>query len=137
MNSLTQRPAHLWMIILTLVISLTMIVLPHPLLFVILALIPIGLFVVVRLSVVMVLLFIIFSFFRIHEAFPFLMPFKLPLLLALASLFVFAMRMFIFRDMKVDWPKELTVFTIFLFVIFLGIVFAQNRPEAIKYMKET
>jgi len=137
MNSLTQRPAHLWMIILTLVISLTMMVLPHPLLFVILALIPIGLFVVVRLSVVMVLLFIIFSFFRIHEAFPLLMPFKLPLLLALASLFVFAMRMFIFRDMKVDWPKELTVFTIFLFVIFLGIVFAQNRPEAIKYMKET
>ena len=137
MNSLTQRPAHLWMIILTLVISLTMMVLPHPLLFVILALIPIGLFVVVRLSVVMVLLFIIFLFFRIHEAFPLLMPFKLPLLLALASLFVFAMRMFIFRDMKVDWPKELTVFTIFLFVIFLGIVFAQNRPEAIKYMKET
>ena len=136
MNYFAERPAHSWMIILTLLISLTMLVLPHPLLFVILALVPIGLFIVVRLSVVMVLLFIIFSFFRLHEAIPVLMPLKLPLLLALASLFVFAMRLFIFRDMKVDWPKEFTLFTLFLVVILLGILFAQNKPEAVKYLKD-
>ena len=137
MNFFTQRPAHMWMIFFTLLISMSMLVLPHPLLFVILALVPIGLFIVVRLSVVMVLLFIIFSLFRLHEVFPFLMPYKLPLLLALASLFVFAMRIAILRDLKVDWPKELVVLSAYLFIVFLGILFANNKPEAINYIKET
>ena len=135
-SSLMSRSIHGWMIGIAILVSLTMLVLPHPLLFVMVALVPIGLFVIARLSVVMVLLFIIFSFFRLHEAFPFLMPLKLPLLLALASLFVFGLRVFIYRDLKLDWPREFTLLTIFLMVIVIGIVFAANRPEGVKYFKE-
>ena len=46
------------------------------------------------------LLFVVFSFFRIHEAFPILYPMRIPLLLAVLTLAVLAWHVFITRKIK-------------------------------------
>lgn len=53
-----------------------------------LLLLPFAAFTAVKVSVAFIILFILFSYFRLHEAFPILMPFKIPKLLALASCLV-------------------------------------------------
>ena len=65
---------------------------PHPIILIMIGLIPFALWGMVNFSFYIVLSFVIFSFFRIHEVFPFLEPLKLPLLLALAALFVVFLR---------------------------------------------
>ncbi|ARU55221.1 O-antigen polymerase [Oleiphilus messinensis] len=75
--------------------------------------------------------FIIFSFFRIHEAIPVLMPFKIPQLLALASFAVLGWHIFIANTISLYWSKLLTLFSLFFLLICLGAVFATDRGAAI------
>ena len=83
----------------------------------VLALLPLGMFFVVHRLFLIVLLFIIFSFFRIHEVLPFLMKFQIPLLLAAASLYGLGWNIFVGR-INTYLNKELVVFFL-SFVLFL------------------
>lgn len=108
-------------------------VLPHPVIPIALGLIPIGILVVLHLPQVMVLGFVIFSFFRIHEAFPFLFALKIPLLLSLASIFALGWHIFVSRKIQVFWRPELTYWFVFIGLVTIGVPLASNAPIAIAY----
>ncbi len=59
---------------------------PHPIVGLVVVMIPIAAIVALPRPFLMALFFIAFSFFRLHEVFPQLMPFRLPLLFALGTI---------------------------------------------------
>jgi probable O-glycosylation ligase (exosortase A-associated) len=113
------------------VLSAIWFVVPHPVVIAVLAIIPIALVLVLKLPFMVCLGFILFSFFRLHEAFPMLMPFKIPLLMALASLTALGWHLVITRSIKPFLTPELTWFLIFFIIVTIGIAFASNRGVAI------
>lgn len=116
---------------LTCLLSMVWFVIPHPVVIAVLAILPIAVVLVLKLPFIVCLGFILFSFFRLHEAFPLLMPFKIPLLLALASLTALAWHLVITRSIKPFLTPELTLFLIFFIIVTLGLAFASNRGLAI------
>ncbi len=108
----------------------------HILIPVVLALLPIAVLITINNAFLVVLGFIIFSFFRIHEIFPFLMPFRLPVLLALVSFAVLAWNIFSGK-IKIFWTKELSIFATFFTVVVLGAVLAANRAVAFESLTGT
>lgn len=84
---------------------------------------------------VIVLLFVIFSFFRIHEVFPQLYSLKIPLFLSIGSLTALIWQVGVTRQIKLFWCKEFTLLTSFLLLVIIGVVFASNHPLAIEYFK--
>lgn len=106
-------------------------VIPHPLVIMIVGLAPLAVVGVLTMPFLMCLGFIIFSFFRIHEAFPFLMPFKIPLLLALASLTALGWHLVITRKIQPFMTSELKWFLVFFGLVTVGLMFASNRGMAI------
>ena len=106
-------------------------IMPHPIVILVLTLVPVALVLVLKLPFVVCLGFILFSFFRLHEAFPVLMPFKIPLLMALSSLLALGWHLVITRSIKPFLTPELTLFLIFFILVTLGIAFASNRGLAI------
>ena len=81
--------------------------------------------------------FVIFSFFRIHEAFPVLGPLHIPQLLAMPTLLVLAWHVAVKRSIEVFWTRQLTVFSIFFVLVTVGVPFAANKPTAIAYYVAT
>lgn len=94
-----------------------------------LAILPLAAIITINNAFLVVLGFIIFSFFRIHEVFPVLMPLRLPVLLALVSFAVLAWNIFSGR-IKIYWTRELSVFAAFFTVVVIGAVLATNRVVA-------
>jgi len=113
------------------VLSAVWFVIPHPIVIAVLAILPIALVLVLKLPFMVCLGFILFSFFRLHEAFPVLMPFKIPLLMALASLAALGWHLVITRSIKPFLTPELSWFLVFFIIVTLGIAFASNRGLAI------
>ena len=118
-------------IALSCILSAVWFAVPHPIVIAVLAIIPIALVLVLKLPFIVCLGFILFSFFRLHEAFPLLMPFKIPLLMALASLAALAWHLVITRSIKPFLTPELSWFLVFFILVSLGIAFASNRGLAI------
>jgi len=110
---------------------------PHPAVIVVLGLLPLMGLYVLESSFIMVLLFVIFSFFRLHEAFPQLYTLKIPLLLAIASLGVLSWHLLLSRRIKPYWSPELSLFSIFFLLVTLGVVMASNRSLALEYYTGT
>ena len=81
--------------------------------------------------------FVIFSFFRIHEAFPALNPLRIPQLLAIPTLIVLGWHVLLKKSIKPYWGVELTVFSIFFALVTIGLPFAANKPTAIAYWTAT
>jgi O-antigen ligase len=109
---------------------------PHPAVLVALALLPIlGVF-AFRNPFLLCLLFILFTFFRLHEAFPALNPLRLPSILAIGSLTVLAAWVATKR-MTLPWGPELKIFTILFVLMTLGVPLASGRDIAIAYWKDT
>jgi len=108
----------------------------QPIFAIILCALPIGAIIVLKNPFLIVLGFIIFSFFRMHEVFPFLMPFKLPLLLAFGSLVSIAWGIFISKKIKMFLSTELITFMMFFIVVCIGILFATNREVSIQTMTD-
>ena len=81
--------------------------------------------------------FVIFSFFRIHEAFPVLNPLRIPQLLAMPTLLVLAWHVGLHKTIKPYWRPELTAFAIFFALVTIGLPFAINKPTAIAYWTAT
>jgi putative inorganic carbon (HCO3(-)) transporter len=76
---------------------------------------------------VVCLAFVAFSFFRLHEAYPFLYPLQLPLLLGAATVASLCVHIFIVRSIRPFWPAELKWFGLFFALATLGIALAYNR----------
>lgn len=113
------------------VLSAIWFVVPHPVVIAVLAILPIALVLVLKLPFMVCLGFILFSFFRLHEAFPVLIPFKIPLFMALGSLAALAWHLIITRSIKPFLTPELSWFLVFFICVTLGLAFASNRGVAI------
>jgi len=106
--------------------TLALYLFPNPIILIVIGLIPFALWGVVNFSFYIVLAFVIFSFFRIHEVFPFLEPLKLPLLLALAALFVIFLRATISQNLHPYWCPQFTFLMVFFLLVTVGVPFASN-----------
>jgi O-antigen ligase len=104
---------------------------PHPIVGLALCLVPLAVLGILNAPFLVVLMFIIFSFFRIHEAFPQLYSLRIPLMLAAATLAVLAWHMAITRRITPYWRPELTLFAVFFGLVTLGVLLAVNRSVAI------
>ncbi|PCJ32787.1 MAG: oligosaccharide repeat unit polymerase [Moraxellaceae bacterium] len=109
--------------------------LSHPIIAIAAGILPIAIIVILWKPFLMVLLFVAFSFFRIHEVFPLIYDFKIPLLLSLASLSALFWHIAVTRKITVYWCKELTALSIFFGLVLIGVFMASNRPVAIEYFK--
>jgi O-antigen ligase len=109
--------------------------LPHPAVAVVIGLVPLLALLVLRLPFVMVLSFVAFSFFRLHEVVPALYSLKIPLLLSLASIVALAWHVGFTRRIQTWWRTELTVISVFFVLVLVGVFAASNRPVAIEYFK--
>lgn len=108
-----------------------------PILAFVLLLLPFAAVLAVRISTVFVILFILFSYFRLHEAFPVLMPFKIPKLLALASLVGIVWHLFISQQLKPYWHKGHLYFLILFIWLTVCVFMASNRGLAMTYWNGT
>jgi O-antigen ligase len=84
-----------------------------------------------------VLGFVIFSFFRIHEAFPQLYSLRIPQLLALSTLAVLGWHISISRTIRPYWSRELSVFSAFFVLVLIGVPLASNVGVASAYFSGT
>ncbi len=98
-----------------------------------LLILPFAGFMAVRISTVFIILFILFSYFRLHEAFVFLMPLKIPKMLALASLLAIAWHLFISKKLKPHWSSTHTIFVVWFVWLTVCVFSASNRGVAIEY----
>jgi probable O-glycosylation ligase (exosortase A-associated) len=103
---------------------------PHPAVGLALCLLPLAALGVLHMPFLVVLMFIIFSFFRIHEAFPQLYSLHIPLMLALASLAVLGWHIALTRKIQPYWRPELSLFAVFFILVTFGVLLAVNRPVA-------
>ncbi|BBN81665.1 membrane protein [Pseudoalteromonas sp. A25] len=94
---------------------------------------PFAAFSAVRASIAFIILFILFSYFRLHEAFPVLMPFKIPKLLALASLLGIFWHLLISKQLKPHWHTCHVLFVILFLWLTVCVFMASNRSIAIEY----
>lgn len=85
---------------------------------------------------VLCLLFICFSFFRIHEAFMVLNPLHIPQMLAIGTLTVLGTQV-LFRRMQIAWTPELKLFAVFFAMVTFGCVVASGRDVAFAYWTDT
>ena len=108
---------------------------PRPEIVIALGLLPLGALFVINQTFWIVSLFVLFSFFRIHEALPVLYNLRLPLLLSLGALSGLCFHIVISRQIKPFWHPCLSWLTVFWILIFIGILFASNRGVAIEYFK--
>ena len=79
------------------------------------------------------LAFVIFSFFRIHEAFPMLGPLHIPQMLAVPTLAVLCWHVLVKRSIELYWSRLLTLFAIFFTLVTVGLPFAISRPDAVGF----
>ena len=124
-----------FLLILCLLIALIWKLAPHPLVIIVIALLPIALMTALSLPFMMVFFFVIFSFFRIHEVVPQLYPLKLPLLLSMASIIALVWHIGISQKIKLWWRPELTMMLLFYLLVTIGVVMASNKGVAFAYYK--
>jgi len=117
---------HLVLFAILLLTATALFLFPHPIILLLVGLAPFALWGVVNFSFYVVLGFVIFSFFRIHEVFPVLEPLKLPLLLALGALFVVFLRLTIVRNLKPFWCTQFTLLMSFFLLVTIALPFSAN-----------
>ncbi|MFM5335859.1 O-antigen ligase family protein [Aeromonas enteropelogenes] len=126
------RLSHaLWGLAATLVVAALWWRLPHPLLLPVLGLAIPAIWFALRWPFLMVLGFVTFSFFRLHEVFPQLYPLKIPLLFSLAAIGALIWHTLLTGRIKPYWSQPLSWLTAFFVMVSIGVLFASNRGEAI------
>jgi len=106
--------------------AVVMYIFTHPIVPIVFGVLPIVIWCLVRYSFYVVIGFVVFSFFRIHEVFPMVEPLKIPLMLALGSLFVIFIRLTITRNLFPYWSVQFTYLILFFLLISIGIPFSTN-----------
>jgi len=94
-------------------------------------LIPIFIYIIILRSYWICILFIAFSFFRLHEVFPMLYPLKIPQLLALSMFFLLSIDL-IFKRISPYWTKEMAYFCVFFLLVTIGMVLSSNFDASFK-----
>ncbi|MBA5763545.1 O-antigen ligase family protein [Vibrio sp. 404] len=110
---------------------------PNPRFIFMLSIVPLGALFVINQTFWMVSLFVMFSFFRIHEALPVLYNLRIPLLLSLGSLSALCWHLLISKQLKPYWHPALSWMSLFWLIVILGVLFASNRGIALEYVKST
>jgi probable O-glycosylation ligase (exosortase A-associated) len=118
-------------------ILLGWVVIPHPLVGVAIGLFPLLVLFVLKYPYFIVLLFVLFSFFRLHEVFPQLYNLRIPLLLSLASLGSLVWHVGLSRKVVPYWSPQFTWVGLFFILVIIGIVLATNRSLALGYFTGT
>ncbi|TCS42374.1 O-antigen ligase family protein [Reinekea marinisedimentorum] len=90
---------------------------------------------VLRFPVWVCLGFIVFSFFRIHEAIPALLPLKIPQLLALAAFGVLGWHLFLTEKIKAYWHPLMGLLLMFFILIVFGAFMATDRGSAMAILQ--
>ena len=111
--------------------------LPHPIVIIAACLAPLAIYGVLKLPFIIILSFVIFSFCRIHEAFPFLNPLRIPQLLALSALFALGWHIVVTGKIKPFWDDTFNWVGLFFFLVFTGLFFATSRDIAITAFKDS
>ncbi|MHA2726919.1 O-antigen ligase family protein [Vibrio campbellii] len=138
MNTKDVRPTQIAAATtITVVIAAAWVVMPHPIFIVAICFAPLAILFVLNQTFWLVTLFVIFSFFRIHEAFPVIYNFKIPLLLSLGALGALSFHLLISRQLTVFWHPSLKWLFIFWALVIISIVFASARDIAITVFKNT
>ena len=106
--------------------------LPAPLIALALALVPVAVWVLLRAPLVLVVAFVCFSLFRIHEVIQPLEPLRLPLLLSLGALAGFGLMLVLGRA-QTRFTPELGLLLAFAALVTLQIPFAVNGGRAMSY----
>ena len=83
------------------------------------------------------LIFVVFSQFRLHEAFPFLFEERLPQFLAVVALGALVWHLLFVRSIKPFWSRELSLLMIFFVIATFGVAFAVDRATAAAYWEGT
>jgi probable O-glycosylation ligase (exosortase A-associated) len=104
--------------------------LPHPSIAAV-AILPIGMVISIQMPFLLCLMFIAFSFFRLHEVFPVLYPLHIPQLLAVATLGSLLLN-FILKRINIFWTRELSIFCFFFVLVTIGALLATNVAAAMK-----
>lgn len=108
---------------------------PHPAVAIVLCFAPLGVLFVLNQTFWLVSLFVLFSFFRIHEAIPALYSLKIPLLLSLGALAGLLWHSLISRKMDTYWHPCFTWLAIFWLLVVIGSILSSNPGLAITYFK--
>lgn len=136
-NTVPPNTSAIIMVVLCcLAASATLYLTAQPLYFIALLCAPLMMVLGLQLPFLLAVGFVIFSFFRIHEAFPFLMPLHIPFLLSAGAIASFGwclMR----QKITLFWTPELTCFLLFFLHCTVGIILAENRPMALAYFTST
>ncbi|ARV72555.1 O-antigen ligase family protein [Vibrio campbellii] len=131
MNTKDVRPSQITAATtITAVIAAAWLVVPHPIFIVAICFAPLVILLVLNQTFWLVTLFVIFSFFRIHEAFPAIYNFKIPLLLSIGALGALSFHLLFSRQLTVFWHPSLTWLFIFWALVIIGIVFSPGRGIA-------
>jgi len=126
---------YVFVLILCFSISIAWVNVQNPFLILAISISPIAIIFVLWKPFLMVLLFVVFSFFRLHEVFPQIYNFKIPLLLSLASLFSLFWHVAISKKIEIYCTKDLISISIFFLLVVIGVIAASNRPVALEYFK--
>src|SRR5210317_1810396 len=97
---------------------------PHPAVGAAIGLLPLLVLFVLKYPYFIVLLFVLFSSFRLHEAFPQLYTLRIPLLLSLASLGALIWHLGFTRRVVAYWSPEFSRAALFFALVVMGIVLA-------------
>ena len=130
-----RTPLIIGLSTMSLIIGAAWYLVPHPAVVIVLAFIPLGALFVINKAFWFVLLFVVFSFFRIHEALPQLYPLKIPLLLSLGALSALLWHSLISRELKIFWHHSLSWLAIVWLLTIVGLVFASSRSIAFAEFK--
>lgn len=108
----------------------------HPLAMLAAGMVPLAMIIALRMPFLLCLMFVLLTFFRLHEAFPVLNPLRLPQLVALGTLAVLAAHL-VAKRVVIAWNKSLRLFAIFFALITVGALAATGRDIAIAYWTDT
>ncbi len=110
---------------------------PNPVVGMVLAFVPLGILFVLSQTFWLVTLFVVFSFFRIHEVFPAIYNFKIPLLLSMGALSALLWHSLISRNLKLYWHPSFLWLVIFWLLVFFGLFAASNVGIAVSQFTAT
>jgi len=105
-------------------------ILQFPLVALVIPLFPLCLYIAIKYPIILCTGFVVFSYMRLHEVFLFLYPMHLPKLFGLGVLITLFLHL-LTGKIRLFWNKELTLTTLFVLFVVLGVPAAINQPLAL------